>query len=460
MKIDQQQIRTCSDLKALFLNKENIQDDEEQIIPADTNEQPKVRKEKVTKSLSEALEFFTSYENKNGKKSEKFEDVWNEFTTNVPDSTTTVEEKEKAISYIDRLIACDDITPELKNYWSNKKDIIEMEIQNIKNGENAKDSNYQDVVDEYNNFIQQHWCDAYPLERNNSLEFLESEEYNLTFYNTCISYIQRILACNDLPENAKANFEQEINHWNGEKQSRLGEINWHNQQNNIKTESFKDVIEEMKNAVPDSTTTLEEKKLAAGYIKRMLHCDDIPDDLKNYWSKKEDVLRMEMQNIINNQQIGNDENINDVANEWKEFTDMYWNKTPDFDSTADRVEYYRSYYNMYISFCDRALASSDISDEERIEWTRMKMYGMHDLNYHNRDLNRYNKENNLKTESFNDVFKEFNANIPDSTTTADEKNLAISYIERMLACDDIPRNMKIYWHHKKAIIQKELKLLK
>ena len=391
------------------------------------------------------------------KKSEKFQDVRDELAKNVPDRTTTVEEKEKAISYIERMLKCDDITPEMKNYWSNKKDIIKMEIQSIKNEEQAgNDTDYQELEDEYYNFIQQHWCDNYPTERNENLDFLYSEEYGITFYNTCISYLNRMLAFENLPEDKKEYFEQLINHWNGEKQSRLGEINWYKQNNEMKTESFNDVFEEFSKNVPDSTTTLEEKKLAAGYIKRMLTCDDIPADLKNYWSNKEDILRMEMQNILNNQQIGNDESINDVANEWREFTDRYWNKTQEFDNTADRAEYYRSYFNMYISFCDRILTCKDIPDDVRQEWINMKMGAISDLNYHNRDLNEYNKENGIKTESFKDVYEEFDRNVPDRTTTADEKYLALSYIERMLSCDDIPNNLKIYWQNKEAAIKNEL----
>ena len=503
-------------------------------------------KTKVTSSTS-VLNFLEKTEVST---SEKFSDVRAEMDKNVPDRTTTTEEKEKALSYIERMLKCDDITPELKNYWENKKDTIKMEIQSIKNEEQAgKDNNYNKVHEEYRDFIQQHWCENYPEERNKSLEFLDSEEYGLAFYDTCLAYLDRMLACEDLPEEEKSNLEQEINHWNGEKQSRLGEINWYKQNQNIKTESFDDVFEEFSQNVPDRTTTLEEKKLAAGYIKRIVCCDDIPADLKNYWSNKEDIINMEMQNIINNKQIGNDENIDDVACEWREFTDRYWNKTSEFDNVADRVEYYRSYYNMYISFCDRALECNDLSEEDRTQWTSMKMGAITDLNYHNRDFNIYNNENNIKTESyeslvdnyqdfinsywgdnypefnydsaeqmfhycisfydgvisfcerilscddlpdearknfegnrlhwniqkqhelaernhwqqenniptesFNDVYADFDRDVPDSTTTTEEKNLAICYIRRMLACDDIPNDLKEYWQDKLQAIKLE-----
>ena len=226
-----------------------------------------------------------------------------------------------------------------------------------------------------------------------------------------------------------------------------------------KTEKFETVWNEFTANVPDRTTTIEEKEEAISYIERLLSCDDITPELKNYWTNKKDIIEMEIQNIKNRKNFGRNESINDVANEWRELTDKYWNKTPEFDNTADRVEYYRRYYNMYISFCDRALSCSDITEEELTEWTRMRNSALFDLNNHKRDLNRYNKENNLKTESFYDVFKESDANVPDSTTTVDEKNLAISYIERMLSCNDIPNNLRIYWQNKEATLKNELRQL-
>ena len=252
------------------------------------------------KKVISSLDVLSFYENKELRQSEKFSDVRAEMDKNVPDRTSTIEEKENAISYIDRMLSCDDITPDMKNYWSNKKDIIQMEIESIKNEQQTgKDSNYQKAVEEYNNFVKQHWCDNYPQERNQKLEFLDSEEYGLTFYNTCISYLNRILACKDIPEEERTSFKQEINHWNAEKQSRLGEINWYQQNHNIKTESFEDVFEEFDKVVPDRTSTTEEKRLAISYIKRMLLCDDIPSNLKDYWSNKKEIIQMEIESIKN-----------------------------------------------------------------------------------------------------------------------------------------------------------------
>ena len=323
-------------------------------------------------------------------KSEKFADVRAELDQNVPDRTTTIEEKEKAISYIDRMLNCDDITPEMKDYWANKKDIIQMEIQMIKNEQQAgKDSNYQNIVEEYNNFIQQHWCDNYPHERNEELEFLDSEEYGLTFYSTCISYLNRILACNNLPEEARIKYEQEINHWNAEKQSRLGEINWYNQNHGIKTESFQDVFEEFDKAIPDRTTTVEEKKLAAAYIKRMILCDDISPELKNYWQNKKAIIEMEMKTMENEQAAGSGEKIENVWKEFSEFTNKYFGSLNDNMSMEEKYENRVAYYNMYKSFINRFMGCTDITEEQRAEYMRMDLNADRDLFNWECDYQRY-----------------------------------------------------------------------
>ena len=63
-------------------------------------------------------------------KGEKFADVRAEMDKNVPDRTTTIEEKELALSYIERLLTCDDIPN--AEYWQNIKSEILMEIKSMR----------------------------------------------------------------------------------------------------------------------------------------------------------------------------------------------------------------------------------------------------------------------------------------------------------------------------------------
>lgn len=156
-------------------------------------------------------------ENKN---SEKFMDVKAELDKNVPDRTSTIEEKELAISYIDRMLACDDISDDLKTYWQNKKDVIEQEIQNIKNEKAiAKTDNSEksdNIAKEFMQFIDKYFTRA----DNRNLQTQDKLEYKITYYNTYLSYCRRVLNCSDITEEQKAEFRQmmqsalrDLNNW-------------------------------------------------------------------------------------------------------------------------------------------------------------------------------------------------------------------------------------------------------
>ena len=159
-------------------------------------------KEKPTIRVSLALEIL---EGKNVK-SEKFADVRAEMDKNVPDRTTTIEEKEKAISYIDRMLNCDDISSEMKEYWSNKRDVIQMEIESIKNheksGENEK---LADVQKEFDEFLEK-----YSHKPSDNLADNDKKEYNITFLRTCISFYQRLLGSEDLSDESAIKYQNKI----------------------------------------------------------------------------------------------------------------------------------------------------------------------------------------------------------------------------------------------------------
>lgn len=143
--------------------------------------------------------------------------------------------------------------------------------------------------------------------------------------------------------------------------------------NTPKTESFDDVYNEMRQNVPDSTSTIKEKELAISYIDKMIACSDITPELKTYWENKKEVIEMEIQNIKNEKAIGGDEKLSDVSKEFSEFGDKYFSKLFDRKSLSieDKFENRMTYYRTYLSFCQRALACSDITQQERLEYQRM-----------------------------------------------------------------------------------------
>ncbi len=157
-------------------------------------------------------------------KTEKFSDVKAEMDENVPDQTSTIEEKEKALEYINRMLACDDISPEMNNYWTNKKNIIEMEIQNIKNTQQkGQYENWQSVAEEYNAFTSQYLGKEPQF---NSTP--ERAEYWVTFYTTCQSFIQRILNSKDVPEDVRSNFLNDYSNLQNDINNHLRDLDRYN----------------------------------------------------------------------------------------------------------------------------------------------------------------------------------------------------------------------------------------
>ena len=137
-------------------------------------------------------------------KSEKFEEVFAEFDKNVPDSTSTITEKELAISYIDRMLACDDISDDMKIYWQNKKSVIKMEIQSIKNEETKiSGEKVNDVWNEYEKFVNK-----YRNKVNDNLSAKDKYEYSMTYNRTAQSFIKRLMNCADVTDKQLSIYQQ------------------------------------------------------------------------------------------------------------------------------------------------------------------------------------------------------------------------------------------------------------
>lgn len=152
------------------------------------------------------------------------------------------------------------------------------------------------------------------------------------------------------------------------------------------SENFETVFAQMRQNVPDSTSTIPEKELAISYIDRMLACDDISDDLKIYWQNKKSVIQQEIQNIKNKEKTGSGEKIDDVWSEFEKFVTIYQGKFNKNLSVEDRSEYLITYNKTCQSFIKRLMACSDITDELIIEYTQMYQNHENDLNNAKRDL--------------------------------------------------------------------------
>ncbi len=155
-----------------------------------------------TSSLNKNTNSETS--NFSNNKSEKFKEVCADFHQNVPDSTSTIAEKELAISYINRMLACEDIPDDLKIYWQNKKAIIQMEIQNIKNDKNiGSGEKVAEVWTEYKEFIQK-----YQGNINTNMSADEQYEYLMTYNRTGQSFTTRLMNCIDVTKEQLVDFKE------------------------------------------------------------------------------------------------------------------------------------------------------------------------------------------------------------------------------------------------------------
>ncbi|MBR1775914.1 hypothetical protein IJ750_02420 [bacterium] len=321
-----------------------------------------------------------------------------------------------------------------------------------------KTQSWEDIAQEWREYTSSIWGKPEPKFKNREAR----EQYWITYYDNYIRYCDKILNCANLPSDVKSE-------WEHMKNSALFDRNYHyrdlsnwKKENNIKTESYNDVSNEMVKNVPDGASTVQEKNVAKSYIERMLSCDDIPSDLKTYWTNKKNVIDMEIRAMLNQQQINTNENWKDVANEFDEFSQIYWvenvlkgNAGLDKLAYNDAQMYYYTATVSMLTYCNRILSCHDLPQNEQKYYKDLKMMFQTNLNLYHTVSNNNKRYENIKTESFNDVLEEMRANVPDSTKTLSEKRLAISYIERMLSCDDIPNPE--YWQNKMDIIEQEIK---
>ena len=214
--------------------------------------------------------------------SEKFWDVRNEMSANLPDRTTTIEEKELAIEYIDRLLAREDIPEDAKEFWTKQREVIEQEIQGIKASQNTNNSSSA---------------------------------------------------------------------------SQAGE-------------SFMDVMNEMIANVPSQTTTIEEKELALEYIDRLLNCSDITDELKEYWTNKQSIIRMELVAAENYEKDSSGVNWLELSEELNMYADLF-KTTKSFDDDRTRIEYWTAYHNGRMSYYTLLLNSDGLTENDKADIERM-----------------------------------------------------------------------------------------
>ena len=123
---------------------------------------------------------------------ESFRQVRKEMSENVPDSTSTYEEKELAIKYIDRMLACDDIPNDAKAFWTNQRAVIKEEQSHCLPKEP------RELAEAWKDYVEENWHDGdFP-----------SVEKRIEYFETYIDFMDKILACDNVPPELRAEFKR------------------------------------------------------------------------------------------------------------------------------------------------------------------------------------------------------------------------------------------------------------
>ena len=271
---------------------------------------------------------------------ESFEKIYAEMQTNVPDRTSTVEEKELAIEYIDRILKSD-ANDEIKGYWSQKKIEIQGEIARIK-AEQGSTSNMPEFEKIYAE-----------MSANVPDSTTTIEEKNLM-----LEYIQKIIDSDATPDIKK--------YWQGQADTIRSEINQmkkaekitnseknSNTVDNSNQPKYYEVISEMRKYVPVPAETLEEKELAMEYIEKLLNTDDIPTRDKYNWTRTAKELSKEIE-IIKNEQL----------QKQKSFDEL-WEKIQEYSSSSLKKPEEKDALNNILS---GIISSNNVNSFEKLYW--------------------------------------------------------------------------------------------
>lgn len=135
-------------------------------------------------------------------------------------------------------------------------------------------------------------------------------------------------------------------------------------------EKFDDVFAEMKANLPDSTSTIEEKELALEYIDRLLNCSDITEELKEYWTNKQAIIRMELVAAENYERDSSNINWLELSEELNMYADSF-KTTKTFDDDKTRIQYWMAYHNGRMSYYTLLLNSDGLTENDKADIKRM-----------------------------------------------------------------------------------------
>lgn len=166
---------------------------------------------------------FTSTKNKPTntatKPTESYEDILEEFR-NAYGEGRSLEQAKLGIEYMNKLLACEDLPANMRADFEAQKQGYEMMLAEFENYEKMGcGEKVNDVWKEFENFISKYNNDPEGASYN------AGTEYWLAYHESCMSFYQRLLQCDDLTEELKTKYNRMIQEHRSDKERIIQELN-------------------------------------------------------------------------------------------------------------------------------------------------------------------------------------------------------------------------------------------
>lgn len=153
------------------------------------------------------------------KPTESYEDILEEFR-NAYGEGRSLEQAKLGIEYMDRILACEDLPANKRADFEAQKQGFEMMLVEFENYEKqGSGEKVNDVWKELESFVSKYKKDP------ENASYNAGTEYWLAYHETCMSFYQRLLQCDDLTDDLKSEYQRMIQEHLKDKNNILNEVN-------------------------------------------------------------------------------------------------------------------------------------------------------------------------------------------------------------------------------------------
>lgn len=202
---------------------------------------------------------------------------WNDG--NLPDADAYIAYFEKYIEYMDRILACDNLPEEEKAEYERMKNNATRDLEN--NKKDKANEEWLSIAREWKSFAEANWNDGY----------FPSYEARVEYFEKYIDYMDKILDCDSLPDENRAEYERMKENATRDLENTLREGNGES--------NYQDVLKEIDTRFSDinNIPTLTGKRIAKALIQKLLKCEDIPSMAKIMYSNILETLENDIKQM-------------------------------------------------------------------------------------------------------------------------------------------------------------------